>query len=938
MILVPRILFAAALTCGSAAAGVLYAAEATPEQLEFFEKQVRPVLVERCQKCHGAEKQESGLRLDRREAALKGSDSGRMIVPGEPDKSPLIEAVRYQGDTQMPPAGKLPEVELTALVKWVQMGAPWPADQSGSGEPKTGAPAPSQNLAAKHWAFQPVTRRALPDVKQTDWCENPVDRFVLHELEAKGLSPSAKADRRTLLRRVTFDLIGLPPTPEEVEAFEHDASPDAWARAIDRLLASPHYGERWARHWLDVARYADTKGYVFTQERRYPFSYTYRDYVIRAMNGDLPYDRFVCEQIAADQLPLGDDNRALAALGFLTLGRRFMFNVHDIIDDRIDVVSRGLLGLTVTCARCHDHKFDPIPSADYYSLYGVFASSKEPDDEPLIGVPEETAEYAQFKQQRAELQKAVEDYRTQKHAELEKLFRSQAGDYLAQLIRERPGEPPYEEPMLSIAPGDLRPPMVDRWRQFLKQTAASRHAVFLAWHELAAIPPAEFSQKSGEVFDRWSSAAETGQPINALVRQRLIERRPATMMDVARLYGELFTEADKAWNEARQATPPGERLADSAQEELRQVLYGANSPVVLSEELAQRLVDREVRDQLTALQRKVDELEATSPAAPARAMAMVDAPQPVEPHVFIRGNPGRPGERVPRQFLAVLSRGQREPFKQGSGRLELAQAIASRDNPLTARVLVNRVWMHHFGSSLVRTPSDFGVRTNPPSHPGLLDWLAASLMDDGWSLKRLHRMILLSSTYQQASIERPDCAAVDPENRLLYRMNRRRLDFESMRDSYLAVADRLDRGLGGRPVDIWAQPFSGRRSVYAYIDRQDLPGVFRVFDFANPDVSIDQRPRTTVPQQALFAMNSPFVLDEVRKLMARPEIAAEADTARRVQALYRLIFERAASDDEVELARRFVTAPPISSEASKLSPWELYDQALLSANEFMFVD
>ncbi|HXT61171.1 MAG TPA: DUF1549 domain-containing protein, partial [Pirellulales bacterium] len=396
-----------------ALAGALPAAEvAAPsaEQIEFFEKQVRPVLVNRCQACHGAKKQESGLRLDSREALAAGIDGAPVMVPGDPDKSRLVQVVRYDGDVQMPPEGKLPDAELASLTTWIKMGAPWPrngepeASASGSASAAAasknqGADAPrspAERLAEvreSHWAFRPVTLPPLPAVRNAAWCATPIDAFILHELEAKGLTPSPQADRRTLLRRASFDLIGLPPTAAEVEAFERDDLPDAWPRAVDRLLASVHYGERWARHWLDVARYADTKGYVFTQERRYPFSYTYRDYVIRAFNEDLPYDRFVKEQLAADQLPLEGNKRALAAMGFLTVGRRFMFNTHDIIDDRIDVVSRGLMGMTVTCARCHDHKFDPIPTADYYSLYGVFASSVEPDDLPLVEEPKPSPEY-----------------------------------------------------------------------------------------------------------------------------------------------------------------------------------------------------------------------------------------------------------------------------------------------------------------------------------------------------------------------------------------------------------------------------------------------------------------------------------------------------------------------------------------------------------------
>ncbi|MGH7193318.1 MAG: DUF1553 domain-containing protein, partial [Candidatus Saccharimonadales bacterium] len=429
-------------------------------------------------------------------------------------------------------------------------------------------------------------------------------------------------------------------------------------------------------------------------------------------------------------------------------------------------------------------------------------------------------------------------------------------------------------------------------------------------------------------------APDAAKPINTAVAAALAQRRPATMADVAALYGELLAGIDKQWSEARAANAALEKLPDPAAEELRQVLYGGDSPVALSGEQAPRMLDRDVKTHLTELKKKIEELEVNSPAAPPRAMALVDAPKPMEPHIFIRGNPDRAGEPVPRQFLRVLARGERKPFQQGSGRLELAQAIASPDNPLTARVLVNRVWMHHFGQALVRTPSDFGTRSEPPSHPALLDWLASSFIEQGWSIKNLHRLIMVSNVYQQASDERPECAAVDPENRLIWRMNRRRLEFEAMRDSYLAAAGRLDRKLGGRPIDLWAQPFTARRSVYAYLDRQDLPGVFRIFDMANPDVSNDQRPRTTVPQQALFAMNSPFVIEQVRHVVARPEISGEADPTRRVQALYRAVLARLPDSDEIELGMRFVNSPPKAGE-TKMNAWEMYAQVLLSANELV---
>ncbi len=374
---------------------------------EFFESRIRPILAEHCYSCHGPKKQQGGLRLDRREAITKGADGEPVIIPGHPEKSTLLQAVRQEGDVKMPPKGKLPASAIADLKTWIERGAYWPEDRTTAHS--------STSDGGTHWAFQPVRKPPLPALKDSTWPATPVDAFILARLEAKGVAPSPAADRRTLLRRLKFDLLGLPATYEEVRAFEQDTSPDAYAKLVDRYLASPQYGERWARHWLDIARYADTKGYVFQEERRYPYSYTYRDYVAQAFNSDLPFDQFVLQQLAADRLVAAGQAppASQAAMGFLTLGRRFLNNVHDIIDDRIDLVGRGLLGLTVACARCHDHKYDPIPAKDYYSLYGVFASSIEPKDLPLIAEPQRTAEYVAFETRLRELEKAVADFKEQ---------------------------------------------------------------------------------------------------------------------------------------------------------------------------------------------------------------------------------------------------------------------------------------------------------------------------------------------------------------------------------------------------------------------------------------------------------------------------------------------------------------------------------------------
>jgi hypothetical protein len=620
---------------------------------------------------------------------------------------------------------------------------------------------------ASHWSFRPVTKATVPVVKDRAWVRTPIDAFVLARLEAQGLAPAPEADRRTLIRRLSFDLTGLPPAPEEVELFVNDGSPHAYEHLVDRLLASPRYGERWGRHWLDVARYADTKGYVFTEERRYPYAYTYRDYVIRAFNEDLPYDQFILQQLAADQLPLGNDKHPLAAMGFLTLGRRFLNNQHDIIDDRIDVTMRGLQGLTVACARCHDHKFDPIPTADYYSLYGVFASSVEPAELPLLGEPERNEAYRAYEKELKKRQDVVAKFKDEHKAELD-------------------------------------------------------------------------------------------------------------------------------------------------------------------------AKNRKFRDELKGLEKKVEEWKVTGPASPPRAMVLNDMPAPRTPHVLVRGNPANAGPDVPRQFLEVVAGSERKPFTQGSGRLELARAIASPGNPLTARVIVNRIWQHHFGTGLVRTPGDFGTRGDPPTHPELLDWLAATFVENGWSVKKLHRLILLSSAYRQLSDGDAKTTAGDPDNRLVGRMNRQRLDFEAMRDSLLFVAGRLDTTMGGPPVEITTRPFSARRTVYGFVERQNLPGLFRTFDFASPDTTTALRHATTVPQQALFLMNGPFVVEQAKRFAARTE--GTTKDQERIDGMHRQAFGRPAEPDDMALGLHFLATAKAAGDTHGLSPWEQYAQVLLLSNEFAFVD
>ncbi len=778
----------------------------TKDEINFFENNVRPVLDSKCYSCHSAkaERVKGGLLLDSRAGVLKGGHSGPVIVPGNPDKSALITAVRYTDENlQMPPKGKkLSAKEIAALEKWVQMGAPDPR------EAKVAAARPMEE-GKKHWAWQPLTKPAVPVVKNTKWPQSPVDNFILAKLEAKNIRPSEPADKRTLIRRAYYDLIGLPPTPEQVEAFIADMSPKAFEKVVDELLASPGYGERWGRHWLDTARYSDTKGEVRRQREdpENPHAYLYRDYVIKAFNDDKPYNEFILEQIAADKLPATKTDRSrLVALDFLTVGDHFMGMQNDVINDQIDVVTKGFLGLTVSCARCHDHKFDPIPQADYYSLHGIFASSFEPKVLPVIEDIKETPDFL--------------DYQKRLYA------------------------------------------LLDEKEQ---------------------------------------------------IEKKFIELR---------------------------------RNKDLDRDAFRDL---------------QRRQGRNARE--------LAEHEMKHPGAPKRAIALQDVSRPKDSNLLIRGEAGNRGPAVPRQFLEVLSLEGRKPFKDGSGRLELAQAIADPKNPMTSRVLVNRVWLKHFGEGFVSTPDDLGTMAEKPSHPELLDYLANEFVKSGWSIKKLHRTILLSSTWQQSSKNNPRYAELDPFNRLLWRQNMRRLELEPVRDSLLAISGVLKPDLYGKPFDISLAPETPRRTIYSRIDRQKIPETFIHFDFATPDLSTGRRHVTTVPQQTLFFMNNPMVIELAKKLVARPEFLALKSDEARVERLYALLYQRQPEPDEVELGVNFLNDLPASQTTAQapetqprnaperpfmkplkdrrntskpagkapLTDWQEYAQSLLQANEFIFV-
>jgi hypothetical protein len=874
-------------------------ARPSTDDAESFEREIRPLLAENCRGCHGAGKQRGGLRVDSLRALTEGGASGPAIVPGRPDESLLIEAVRQRGELRMPPGRTLRAEQVDALERWIAAGAPWPAEAPVADR--------GDDARRRHWAFQPVVAPAPPPVRGGDWCRTPIDSFILARLEAAGLAPAPPADRRTLIRRASYDLTGLPPSPEEVDAFVADPDPDAFARLVDRLLASPQHGEHWARHWLDVARYSDTKGYVYAREERFFVQApAYRDWVVRAFNDDLPYDRFLLLQLAADRVAPGDRS-ALAAMGFLTIGRRFLGVTHDIIDDRIDVVTRGTMGLTVACARCHDHKFDPIPTRDYYSLYGVFRNCTE-RLEPL-GEPDE-----RDRAFRAELDKRREALRADlatSRADAARRVRDRVADYL--MAQRELSAFPQEGFDIILAKTDLIPAFVRRWTAYLDDAAKADDPIFRPWRRFAELRDDEFAGRAAAVTrDLQSTGAP---PLNPLVSRAFAEP-PATIREVADRYGELLAEVDRQVQERGKAAgtdPSATSLPDAGAEALRQVLHGPRSPCVVPDEAIvgiELFFDTQTVERLWKLQGELDRWLIRSPSAPPYAVALADRAEIREPRVFRRGTPANPGDEVPRHFLTVVAGPDPEPFTIGSGRLELARAIADPANPLTARVWVNRVWMHHFGTGLVTTPSDFGLRAEPPSHPELLDWLADRLVKEGWSTKALHRMILLSAAWQQQSAppgdarEREQALRIDPANRLLWRMNPHRLTFEEARDTLLAASGELDRRVGGKATDLF--PAGGtnvRRTLYGLVDRQFLPGVLRVFDFANPDLHIPSRTETTVPQQALFALNHPFFAGRAKVLAALVRGAGPEDAVRR---LYRAAYQRPPTEPQLRAALAFL--------------------------------
>tara|TARA_R110002049_G_scaffold4601_5_gene32424 strand:+ start:605555 stop:608506 length:2952 start_codon:yes stop_codon:yes gene_type:complete len=925
---------------------------ANKEKLDFFESKIRPALVKHCYACHSAEadKIQGGLLLDSRSGLLQGGDSGPAIVVGEPDESLLIEALKHES-FEMPPDKRLSDKVIDDFRHWVRTGAIDPREPS-AGAAKRRRVLYQEMDAESHWAFQPIRHPDPPELDDP-WVKTPIDAFILKRLRDAGLEPSPRADRRTLLRRASYDLRGLPPTLKEIQRLAGDSSSNAVSDAIDRLLESKHYGEKWARHWLDIARYADNNGERLAPSRDppyYPFAWAYRDYVIDAMNRDLPFDQFVLEQIAGDTIATTTDRRPYAGLGFNRVGKTFGGNLDDRIDDRIDAVSKCFLGLSVACARCHDHKLDPISQADYYALHGVFSSSEETTY--LLHDTAGTDAYRDFVRQKDQMTSRLYKQCRDRLNEFMQNLTLQVADYLIGTEKYRDGE--LQEELVTLASREvgLQPNAMNAWLNALQRLQEEAAPAYLPWFAFADLPESSFAILAGELAAEVGRGSCGGRPVPALVAKRFRGQTPKSLRDVAEIYQRIFQDVEQAadgrypiaellasFESSPQrflpeyydhpALPPP--LSDPELESLRQVTIGLRGPYFMSPRELMQLGAGDIYKTRVREMHEVAKFEGEHLGAPVRVMGFRDADSPADSPLYIRGDSQSPGDLVPRRFLERLCQDEPKPFTQGSGRRELADAIVSHDNPLTARVIVNRVWLWHFGRGIVSTPSDFGLSGDPPSHPELLDWLASWFVDEGWSLKKLNRLIMNSNVYQQASLPREDAMQLDAENVLLWRFSPRRMTFEEMRDTWLFVAGTLSRDVGGRPVD--AVTDATRRSIYLYIDRYKLPDIFSNFDFANPEMTTAQRDTTIVAQQSLFKMNSGWLLDRARDLAARPEVQRAKTPAAKAQALYKLVYQRSPDQTELDLAVNFLREASIDN----VSTVPRLAHALLQTNQLLYV-
>ena len=1111
----------------------------------FFEAKVRPLLISKCLECHGAEKPKAGLRLDSREALLTGGESGPAAIVGKPDESLLVDVISYRNTVQMPPKSKLPDAEIATLTDWVRRGLPWPNSKPTGPAPVMANTATTDfsDDQKAFWAFQPVRHESPPPVKNEVLIRSPIDRFILAELEANGLNVSHEADRRTLIRRVTLDLIGLPPTPDEVAGFVTDPAEDALERLVDRLLASPRYGERWARHWLDVARYADSNG--LDENLAYGNAFRYRDYVVKSMREDKPYDRFLLEQIAGDLLVPSDAKHlskpatdtesfdGLIATGFLCLGAKMLAEDDpvkmqmDIIDEQVDTISRAVMGLTMGCARCHDHKFDPLSTEDYYGLAGIFKSTQTMDtftvvarwhERPLAS-SEQLRHRDELEQQATAKKQAIEKLRADTIEAILTEARQHAGDYLLAATREyqlaeqlraamprgntpepqkiprailieaedysrgnvlkdretygigigvlvNRGEAPnfteydfdveqagrfqfeiryaaaatrpvkvfvngvlfksdaaekvtgswtpetqtwFVEGFVSIKAGrnlirleqpqffphidkllltpiegneevaveinqqvqnhnpaktyQLIPSLTKQWNKTLEVSNSDSKSILTAWHQYVR---------------NKSLTIDPAVPDNG-VAQLLGDQPPTSLKDLAKRYDQLCSSALAAWTQlkATDETQNAKSLPDAVLESARILLSDPKGPFAIPADIEASFA-ADVVAQLKADREELARREALIPKFP-ETMAGSDS-KPENLKIHLRGSHLTLGREVSRKLPRILTQAESQRATStpsnvpmsfepaaGSGRLQLAQWLTRPEHPLTSRVMANRIWQWHFGQGLVRSPDNFGRLGERPSHPQLLDWLASEFAGRSeasvksprnWSIKSLHRQLLASTAYRQNTEFNSTAALADPENKMLWRFHRQRMDVEVLRDSLLQLSGQLDETPAGSLLPTANRSYvtstanvnpavynSNRRSIYLPVVRSAIYEVFTAFDFADPSTLAGQRDQTTVAPQALFMMNSGFVLDQVRSLAGQLLTRQNLDTSARIRAMYQMAYSREPSEAEVSRAigylDRITTSmnqPGHSISDSELRAWTSLCRVVFSANEFLYVE
>ncbi len=917
--------------------GVRLAAGQTTGE-EYFETKIRPLLVAKCQGCHSATPRMAGLDLSSAEGFQKGADSGGLVGGSDPAESRLMRAIGYEGRIKMPPTGRLKAEEIAAIGHWVQIGAPWPAEKAKVAGANATRPVSDLTEQRKFWSFQPVRNTAPPAVKNQAWARNPIDAFILAKLEGKNLQPAPPADKVTLLRRATFDLTGLPPTEAEIRSFLEDNSPDAFARVVDRLLNSPRYGERWGRHWMDVARYADSTG--ADEDHRYPYAWRYRDYVIESFNRDTSYDRFVREQVAGDLLPAekaGEVNvRGIVATGFLALGPKLIAEqdkvkmFYDLVDEEIDTLSRGFLGLTVACARCHDHKFDPISTKDYYSLASIFASSKQLANveahvselyfAPLV--PKDVADrYEAHQTKIKDVQKQIGELLAEEGAHYRDALAPRMAEYMLAAGRVyRDGETAEK----AAAEKHLDKAIVEKWAAYLKPVA-ERRAHLEPWYNAAA---GAREQIAADYQKNFIATATFRRDAMAKWRQE------ATAAQVA-----------------GKQLPVAPKFQAGDDRFFTEVTAGKAAPFALPERDRDNFLSQAGRGRLASLQSALKQLEDSGPPEPPLACALSEG-EITEQHVFVRGNPENHGELVPKRFPLVLVSGRQPAITRGSGRKELADWLASGENPLTARVMANRIWQWHFGEGIVRTPSNFGKAGERPTHPELLDHLASAFVEGGWSIKSMHRMLMLSNTYQISSLASPDALERDADDALLSRFPGRRMEVEEIRDSLLALDGSLDFTMGGallsgRGTD---KEFSDermslnpdqskRRTVYLPLRRSNLASVLTLFDFGDATTPGEGRSQTNVAPQALYMMNSGFVARQAQSLASQLLGDGVLDDAGRIGGAYFRVMGRPAQEAEIKRALEYIRLFPgkQDDQGGRLPAWTSFCRALIASNEFLYI-